>query len=74
MHLATLAYALGLTIILAFGVRSPQLGASRAIIAVFILLWADLILTTHLLSLGLLPQRAPVSRGTRGYALNVPLQ
>ena len=51
MHLALFAYVLGLTIIFAFGVRSPQLGASRAIIAVFILLWADLILTAHLLSL-----------------------
>ena len=49
MHLPALAYVLGLTAILTFGVRSPHLGWSRAVIAIFVLLWADLILTAQAL-------------------------
>jgi hypothetical protein len=51
MHLLALAYVLGLTAILTFGVSSPHFGWSRAVIAIFVLLWADVILTAQALSL-----------------------
>jgi hypothetical protein len=36
--------------------------------------FAHTIVTRKVVERGLLPQRAPFSRGTSGYALNVPLQ
>jgi hypothetical protein len=36
--------------------------------------FAHTMVTRKVVERGLLPQRAPFSRGTRGYALNVPLQ
>jgi hypothetical protein len=36
--------------------------------------FAHTIVTRRVVERGLLPQRAPFSRGTNGYALNVPLQ
>jgi hypothetical protein len=36
--------------------------------------FAQTIVTRKVVERGLLPQRAPFSRGTSGYALNVPLQ
>jgi hypothetical protein len=50
MHLLALGYVLVLAAILAFGVRSSHLSWPRAIIAIFVLLWADLILTAEVLS------------------------
>ena len=51
MHLAALVYVLALAAILAIGAKSPHLSWSRALIAVFLLIWADLILTAQVLSL-----------------------
>ncbi len=51
MHVLALAYLFALSAILAAGVKSPQLGWLRAAVAVFLLVWAVLILTAQLLSL-----------------------
>jgi hypothetical protein len=51
MHILAVIYLLVLMAVLAAGVRSPQLGWLRGIVAVFLLLWAVLIVTAQLLSL-----------------------
>src|SRR5436190_8571428 len=51
MHTLAVIYLLVLMAVLAAGVRSPQLGWLRVIVAVFLLLWAVLIVTAQLLSL-----------------------
>jgi hypothetical protein len=51
MHTLALIYLLLLATILAVGVKSPQLGWLRAALAVFLLVWAVLILTAQFLSL-----------------------
>jgi hypothetical protein len=50
-HLAALIYLAALSGILAAGVKSPRLGWPSALIAIFVLAWAALILTAHTLSL-----------------------
>src|SRR5712671_1790462 len=50
-HLAALIYLAALSGILAAGVRSPRLGWPSALVAIFVLVWAVLILTAHALSL-----------------------
>src|SRR6266403_2141306 len=50
-HLAALIYLAALSGILAAGVRSPRLGWPSALVAIFVLVWAALILTAHTLSL-----------------------
>ncbi len=49
MYISALVYLLALSAILAAGVKSPQLGWLRAGLAVFLLVWAVLILTAQLL-------------------------
>jgi hypothetical protein len=51
MHLLAIAYLVGLAAVLAVGVRSPHLRPSRAVIAIYLLFWAVLILTAQVLSL-----------------------
>lgn len=51
MHLLAIAYLVGLAAVLAVGVRSPYLRPSRAVIAIYLLFWAVLILTAQVLSL-----------------------
>ena len=51
MHTLAVIYFIALAAILAAGVKSPQLGWLRAALGVFLLVWADLILTAQLLSL-----------------------
>src|SRR5882724_5918262 len=51
MHAAFLLYLLALGAILALGVKTRYLGWGPALVAVFLLIWADLILTAQLLSL-----------------------
>ena len=51
MHAAFLVYLLALGAILAVGVKSRFLGWGPALVAIFLLIWADLILTAQLLSL-----------------------
>jgi hypothetical protein len=51
MHFLALSYLLGLGAILWMGVKSSHLHWSRALIAIFLLLWAVLILTAQVLSL-----------------------
>lgn len=51
MHFLAVIYLAILATILAAGVKSPQLGWLRTIVAVFLLLWAVLIVTAQLLSL-----------------------
>lgn len=51
MHFLALIYFAILTVILLAGVKSPQLAWLRAVVAVFLLLWAVLIGTAQLLSL-----------------------
>jgi len=51
MHAAFLVYLLALGAILAVGVKSRFLGWGQALVAIFLLIWADLILTAQLLSL-----------------------
>lgn len=51
MHTLAVIYLLVLMAVLAAGVQSPQLGWLRGIVAVFLLLWAVLIVTAQLLSL-----------------------
>src|SRR4030088_3545014 len=50
-HLAALIYLAALSGILAAGVKSPRLGWPSALVAIFVLVWAVLILTAHALSL-----------------------
>jgi hypothetical protein len=50
-HAAFLAYLLALGAILALGVKSRHLRWGPALVAIFLLLWTDLILTAQLLSL-----------------------
>src|ERR1700704_5628959 len=50
-HLAALIYFAALSSILAAGVKSPRLGWPSALVAIFVLVWAVLILTAHTLSL-----------------------
>src|SRR5712671_2675619 len=50
-HLAALIYLAALSGILAAGIRSPRLGWPSALVAIFVLVWAVLILTAHALSL-----------------------
>ena len=50
MHAAFLVYLLALGAILALGVKSRFLGWGPALVAIFLLIWADLILTAHVLS------------------------
>ena len=51
MHTLAVIYFVALAAILAAGVKSQQLGWLRAALGVFLLVWADLILTAQLLSL-----------------------
>src|SRR5947207_5014667 len=51
MHAAFLVYLLALGAILAVGVKTRFLGWGPALVAIFLLIWADLILTAQLLSL-----------------------
>ena len=51
MQAAFLVYLLALGAILALGVKTRYLGWGPALVAVFLLIWADLILTAQLLSL-----------------------
>ena len=51
MNAAFLAYLLALAAILALGVKSRHLRWGPALVAIFLLLWTDLILTAQLLSL-----------------------
>jgi hypothetical protein len=51
MHAAFLVYLLVLGAILAVGVKTRFLGWAPALVAIFLLVWADFILTAHLLSL-----------------------
>lgn len=51
MHAAFLAYLLALVVILIPGVKSRHLRWGPALVAIFLLVWADLILTAQLLSL-----------------------
>jgi len=51
MHFLAAIYLVILATILTAGVKSPQLGWLRTIVAVFLLLWAVLIVTAQLLSL-----------------------
>src|SRR4051812_32590456 len=51
MHFFALIYLVVLVAILTAGAKSPQLGWLRGIVAVFLLLWAVLIVTAQLLSL-----------------------
>jgi hypothetical protein len=51
MHIIALSYFLGLGAILAVGVKSAYLPWSRALVAIYLLLWAILILTAQILSL-----------------------
>src|SRR5438445_5219861 len=51
LHILAAIYLLVLTAVLAAGVRPAQLGWLRAIVAVFLLVWAVLIVTAQLLSL-----------------------
>ena len=51
MHLFAVIYALFLSSILAVGVKSPKFGWLRTALAVFLLLWAVLIATSHFLTL-----------------------
>jgi hypothetical protein len=50
VHVLLLGYLLVLSAILGAGVKSPHLGLLRSIIAVYLLLWASLILTAQALS------------------------
>src|SRR5258705_13674487 len=50
-HLAALIYLAALSGILAAGVRSPRLGWPSALVAIFVLVWAVLIMTAQILSL-----------------------
>src|SRR3954453_22948862 len=50
-HLAALIYLAALSGVLAAGVKSPRLGWPSALVAIFILVWAVLILTAQALSL-----------------------
>src|SRR4030081_1931178 len=50
-HLAALIYLAALSGILAAGIKSPRLGWPSALVAIFVLVWAALILTAHALSL-----------------------
>lgn len=50
MHAAFLVYLLALGAILAFGVKTRFLRWGPALVAIFLLIWADLILTAQLLS------------------------
>jgi hypothetical protein len=51
MHFLATIYFLALAAILGWGLRSSRLGWMRAILAVFVLLWAVLIVTAQILSL-----------------------
>jgi hypothetical protein len=51
MHFLIVIYIVSLSTILATGVASPYLRWSRASVAIFLLLWTDLILTAQILSL-----------------------
>src|SRR4051812_25491722 len=51
MHAAFLAYLLALGAILTVGVKTRYLGWGPALVAIFLLVWADLVLTAQLLSL-----------------------
>ena len=51
MHILALIYLFALAAILAVGAKSPQLGWLRCVLAVFLLVWAVLILTAQFLSL-----------------------
>ena len=51
MHILAVIYLIVLTAILAAGLKSPQLGWLRSALAVFLLVWAVLILTAQFLSL-----------------------
>jgi hypothetical protein len=51
MHAAFLAYLLALGAILALGVKTRYLRWGPALVAIFLLIWTDLILTAQLLSL-----------------------
>src|ERR1700736_1427398 len=50
-HLAALIYLTALSGILAAGVKSPRLGWPSVLVAIFVLVWAVLILTAQTLSL-----------------------
>lgn len=50
MHFLIVVYVVGLSAIFAIGVGSPYLRWSRAVVAIFLLLWADLILSAQALS------------------------
>ena len=51
MHADFLLYLLALGAILALGVKTRYLGWGPALVAIFLLIWADLVLTAQLLSL-----------------------
>lgn len=51
MHAVFLVYLLALGAILALGVKTRFLGWGPALVAIFVLIWADLVLTAQLLSL-----------------------
>src|SRR4051794_33916694 len=51
MHAAFLVYLLALGAIFAFAVKTRMLGWGPALVAIFLLIWADLVLTAQLLSL-----------------------